>query len=271
MDISGYALVVGGGSGIGRACALLLAKEGAAGVMIGDIAFEAATNVVAECETLATNSSFRAGAVRIDVTSEDSVRDAFQQTVDIFDRIDYCVNSAGIGMERPADIASLQLTEFQRFMDINTTGTFLVTREASVVMRKQKLRPVSAASPGRGSTRGSIVNLCSASSMAAAWGVLPYTTSKHASLGLTKNSALDNAAYGIRVNCICPSWTETPMVQRAVDGMDGLADIIRDKLPIGRMAIPDEIADVVIFTLSPRGSFMTGSAVVVDGGLLMGI
>jgi NAD(P)-dependent dehydrogenase (short-subunit alcohol dehydrogenase family) len=78
--------------------------------------------------------------------------------------------------------------DFQRFQDVNTTGTFLVTREASVVMRAQKLRPVSTSSPLRGETRGSIVNLGSASSMTAAWGVLPYTTSKHATLGLTKNS-----------------------------------------------------------------------------------
>lgn len=83
--------------------------------------------------------------------------------------------------------------------------------------------------------------------------------------------ALDNASYGIRVNCICPSWTDTPMVQRAIDGMEGLSDFIKTKLPIGRMAMPAEIADAVIFALSPRASFMTGSALVVDGGLLMGI
>lgn len=93
-----------------------------------------------------------------------------------------------IGVQQPADIATLQLAEFQRFLDVNTTGTFLVTREATRVMRAQKLRPVLDSAPGRGTTRGSIVNLCSASSLSAAWGVLPYTTSKHASLGLTKNS-----------------------------------------------------------------------------------
>lgn len=84
----------------------------------------------------------------------------------------------------------MELSEFQRFLDINTTGTFLVTREASVAMRAQKLRDVSpsGAFPGRGSTRGAIVNLCSAASIGTVAGILPYTTSKHAQLGLSKTS-----------------------------------------------------------------------------------
>ncbi|KAH7383970.1 putative short-chain dehydrogenase [Pyrenochaeta sp. MPI-SDFR-AT-0127] len=271
MNVTGSGLIVGGGNGIGKACAILLALEGAAGVLIGDIDIEAANRVAAECQAVATNTHFRAEGIRVDVTHEYSVKRMFKRMLELFDRIDYCVNCAGIGAQEPSDIASLTLIDFQRFQDVNTIGTFLVTREASVMMRTQTLQPVSELSPLRGKTRGSIVNLGSASSMTAAWGVLPYTTSKHATLGLTKNSALDNAAYGIRVNCICPSWTDTPMVQRAVDGIDGLQDFIKAKLPIGRMAVPEEIADAVIFALSPRSSFMTGSALVIDGGLLMGI
>jgi NAD(P)-dependent dehydrogenase (short-subunit alcohol dehydrogenase family) len=271
MDITGHAVVIGGGSGIGEACAMGLAKEGAAGVLIGDINLEAATKTVADCQAVATNSSFRAEAVKIDVTDETSVRAFFARAVELFERVDYAVSCAGIGAQSPTDIASLELAEFQKFLNVNTTGTFLTTREASVVMRAQKLRPVSESSPGRGETRGVIVNLCSASSLRSAWGIIPYTTSKHAQVGLTTNSALDNAAHGIRVNSICPSWTDTPMVAKAVEGIDGLGDFIKSKLPIGRMALPEEIADTVIFALSPRSSFMTGSAIVVDGGLLMGI
>lgn len=93
-----------------------------------------------------------------------------------------------IGVQKGVDIASLSLADFQRFLDINTTGMFLVTREASIVMRAQEPQPVSQSSPGRGTTRGAIVNLGSGSSMIATPGVLPYTASKHAALGLSKNS-----------------------------------------------------------------------------------
>lgn len=93
-----------------------------------------------------------------------------------------------IGVQTAVDIASLSLSEFQRFLDVNTTGMFLVTREASITMRAQELLPVSESSTGRGKTRGSIVNLGSANSIVAVPGVLPYTASKHAVLGLSKNS-----------------------------------------------------------------------------------
>jgi NAD(P)-dependent dehydrogenase (short-subunit alcohol dehydrogenase family) len=156
-------------------------------------------------------------------------------------------------------------------------------------MRMQELRPLSNAS--RGSIRGAIVNLGSATSLVASPGVLPYTASKHAALGLTKNSgkshsnfnqntqrcimhkltsliisALDNASYGIRVNCVCPSWTDTPMVRRAIEGVEGLAEFINKAVPLGRIAVPEEVADVVVFLCSPRSSYMTGCALIVDGG-----
>ncbi|MCJ1391939.1 hypothetical protein MMC18_004806 [Xylographa bjoerkii] len=263
MDIGGNALVIGGGSGIGRACAVLLAKEGASGVVVADLAIEAARITIAECRTVAVNPEFQAKAVLVDVAQEDSVRDLFSETVSSFGRVDYCVNCAGIGAQKATDIASLSLAEFQRFLDINTTGMFLVTREASIVMRAQEMRP---STPGRGTTRGAIVNLGSAASLVASAGVLPYTASKHAALGLTKNSALDNAAFGIRVNCVCPSWTDTPMIRRAMEGVEGLAKFIEGAVPIGRIAVPEEVADVVVFLCNTRSSYMTGCALIVDGG-----
>ncbi|KAI1474621.1 hypothetical protein K445DRAFT_305036 [Daldinia sp. EC12] len=288
MDISGRALVVGGGSGIGRACALLFAKEGAAGVMVADIAIDAAADVVAECKAVATNSQFQAEAIQVDITEEDSVRGLMAQMIHVFKRMDYCVNCAGIGVQEAVDIAGMSLTEFQRFLDVNTVGMFLVTREASIAMRAQEPQVVSQSSPGRGTTRGAIVNLGSGSSMIATPGVLPYTTSKHAALGLSKNSgelrhtydpsrytcraymrgfpALDNASHGIRVNCVCPSWTDTPMVRAAMNGVEGLEKFIEAAVPIGRIALPEEVADTVIFLCSPRSSYVTGCGFLVDGG-----
>ncbi|KEY64668.1 hypothetical protein S7711_02868 [Stachybotrys chartarum IBT 7711] len=269
MNINGNALVVGGvtaGGGIGRACVVQLAKEGASAILVADLAIEAARDALAEAQAVATNPMFQGKAVPLDVTREESVRSLFNEMVSAFGRIDYCINCAGIGAQQATDIASLSLAEFQRFLDLNTTGMFLMTREASITMRAQEPRSVSASEPGRGLSRGTIVNLASASSLVATTGVLPYTTSKHAVLGLTKNSALDNVSYNIRVNCICPSWVETPMVKKAMEGVEGLAEIIEAAVPMGRIATPEEVADVVIFMCSPRSSYMTGSALVVDGG-----
>ncbi|PYH85490.1 NAD(P)-binding protein [Aspergillus uvarum CBS 121591] len=267
METTGYALVVGGGSGIGKACALLFAKEGAAGVIVADLDVSAAETVGAQCVPVASNPKFRAEAIQVDITKEDSVKRAVDKAVQAFGRIDYCVNCAGIGVQQGTDIVSLSLADIKRFIEVNTIGTFLVTREVSAVMRSQE--PVtnsSSSATNRGETRGAIVNLGSASSKVAAPGVLPYTASKHAVLGLSKNAALDNVDHGIRVNCVCPSWVDTPMVQEAVAGVDGLADFIKAAVPMGRIAHPEEVADAVIFLCSPRSSYITGSDLIVDGG-----
>ncbi|KAF5620207.1 short-chain dehydrogenase reductase SDR [Fusarium sp. NRRL 52700] len=263
MDVSGYALVVGGGSGIGRACAISFAKDGACGVLVADIAVGLAKDVVNECKAAAVNKDFRCEAIHVDVTREESVQNLMSHAVQTFGRIDYCVNSAGIGVRQAADIANTPLSDFERFIQVNTAGMFLVTREASITMRAQE--PV-AITAGRGPSRGAIVNLGSASSMVASPGVLPYTTSKHAALGLTKNSALDNASHGIRVNCVCPSWTDTPMTRQALEGVQGLVEFVRAAVPMGRIATPDEVADAVIFLCSSRASYITGTALIVDGG-----
>jgi NAD(P)-dependent dehydrogenase (short-subunit alcohol dehydrogenase family) len=182
---------------------------------VADLAIEAARDALAEAQAVATHPMFQGKAVPLDVTREESVRNIFNEMVSAFGRIDYCINCAGvslmldlsmritalltrsalfqIGAQQTTDIASLSLAEFQRFLDLNTTGMFLVTREASIAMRAQEPRSVSASEPARGLSRGTIVNLASASSLVATTGVLPYTTSKHAVLGLTKNSGKHSA------------------------------------------------------------------------------
>ncbi|RWA08740.1 hypothetical protein EKO27_g6376 [Xylaria grammica] len=250
MDIAGNALVIGGGGGIGRACAILFAKEGARAVAIADLNLQAASDTLAECQAMTKGKGFKGKALKIDITRESSVCEVFSDVSQTLGRIDYCVNCAGIGVQEAADIVSLSMPEFQRFLDVNAT-------EAQVVSRNY---------PSRGETRGCIVNLGSGSSLVATAGVLPYTASKHAALGLSKNSALDNAAYGIRVNCVCPSWTNTPMVQKAIEGVKGLEEFINRAVPMGRIAVPDEVADAVIFLCSPRSSYITGCGLIIDGG-----
>ncbi|KAI1405139.1 hypothetical protein F4819DRAFT_494345 [Hypoxylon fuscum] len=252
MDIAGYALIVGGGSGIGRACALGLAKDGASGVMVADLDIDSANEVASACKSSAINPNFRVRSIVVDVTLEESVKHAAEDTAEAFGRIDYCVNCAGIGVQSDREIAEANTAEFTRFMNVNVTGTFHVLRAVSAIMKLQDPKPVSVASTDRGVSRGVIVTMGSASSFVSTPRMVQYTTSKHAVLGLSKNAALDNAAYSIRVNCICPSWVDTPMMQRAIAGVPGLEQMINSMVPLGRMARPEEVADAVIFLCSPR-------------------
>ncbi|POS71440.1 short-chain dehydrogenase/reductase SDR [Diaporthe helianthi] len=280
MDVSGYALIVGGahktlaaGSGIGRACVLAFASQGASGIIVADLDQAAAKTVADEAKRVAENPSLRIHPREIDVRSEASVEQVFQDAVGLFGRVDYCVNCAGIGVEKAAAVAEADASEFARFLEVNVTGTFLVTRAASAVMAAQeplpqfqRRGPGNEAVAGRSAFRGVIVNMASAASYVSTPGMVQYTTSKHAVLGLSKNAALDNAAHGIRVNCICASWVHTPMVQKAIDNVPGLDKMIEAAVPMGRMALSDEIADSVIFLCSPRSSFITGCGLIVDGG-----
>ncbi|CAI6101389.1 unnamed protein product [Clonostachys chloroleuca] len=263
MDITGFALVVGGGSGIGRECALAFAEEGASGLIVADLDLPSATKVAAEANALAAakHPGFRATPFKVDVTSEDSVNRLMACVRATSGRLDYCVNCAGIGVERAAPIAEASLAEFNRFLDVNVSGTFLVTRAASSMMAAQE--PIKdSPSP----VRGAIVNMGSAASFVSTPQMVQYTASKHAILGLTKNAALDNAALGIRVNCICASWVDTPMVRKAIDQVPDLEELIQSAVPMGRMAHAKEIADSVMFLCSERSSYITGCGLVVDGG-----
>ncbi|KAL7931843.1 hypothetical protein V8C35DRAFT_329213 [Trichoderma chlorosporum] len=266
MDINGNAFIVGGGSGIGRACALGLAKEGAKGVLIADMNVEAASRVVAECKDVATAADFRAEFLQLDVSQEESVTNATKYMSKTFERIDYCINCAGIGVQLARGISDADFGEFGRFLRTHVEGTFLLVKAVSAAMQLQELKPVDSANPARGGTRGSIVTLGSGNSFAAAPHLVQYTTAKHAVLGMTKNAALDNAAYGIRVNCVCPTWVETPMIQRARDGGVEIDNWVKGMVPLGRIATAEEVADAVIFFCSPRSSYATGSGFILDGG-----
>ncbi|PHH61956.1 hypothetical protein CDD81_7705 [Ophiocordyceps australis] len=167
-------------------------------------------------------------------------------------------------------MAEADASEFARFLTINVTGTFNVTRAVSAAMKSQEARPVtvsaSCTAVERGVCRGAIVNLGSASSYVATPGLVHYTTSKHAVLGLSKNAALDNIAHGIRVNCLCPTWVDTPMVQKAMASLPDLEPMIKALVPMGRIACVQEVADAALFMCSPRSSYITGSGLILDGG-----
>ncbi|GLB08937.1 hypothetical protein AtubIFM57258_004846 [Aspergillus tubingensis] len=268
MNIDGFALVTGAGSGIGRDCAIAYAIEGAAGVAFADLDPVAATAAAEESKSLATNPDYRALTIEVNVRDPDSVQEMVDTVVMAFGRIDYSVNSAGVGVEQPAEISKASVREFERFMDVNVKGTLLCVRAVSAQMKQQEARYFSLrkSTPARSCGRGVIINLGSSNSYVATPNIVQYTASKHAVMGITRNAALDLAPYGIRVNSICPSWVETPMIERAVAGDPNLAFVMSRVVPMGRIATKEEVSDVLMFMSSPRASFVTGAGWMVDGG-----
>ncbi|XRM48339.1 hypothetical protein ABZX51_011266 [Aspergillus tubingensis] len=268
MNIDGFALVTGAGSGIGRDCAIAYAIEGAAGVAFADLDPIAATAAAEESKLLATNPNYRALTIEVNVRDPDSVQEMVDTVVMAFGRIDYSVNSAGVGVEQPAEISKASVREFERFMDVNVKGTLLCVRAVSAQMKQQEARHFSLrkSTPARSCGRGVIINLGSSNSYVATPNIVQYTASKHAVMGITRNAALDLAPYGIRVNSICPSWVETPMIERAVAGDPNLAFVMSRVVPMGRIATKEEVSDVLMFMSSPRASFVTGAGWMVDGG-----
>ncbi|BCS03322.1 SDR family NAD(P)-dependent oxidoreductase [Aspergillus luchuensis] len=268
MNIDGFALVTGAGSGIGRDCAIAYAIEGAAGVAFADLDPVAATAAAEESKLLATNPNYRALTIEVNVRDPDSVQEMVDTVVMAFGRIDYSVNSAGVGVEQPAEISKASVREFERFMDVNVKGTLLCVRAVSAQMKQQEARHFSLrkSTPARNCGRGVIINLGSSNSYVATPNIVQYTASKHAVMGITRNAALDLAPYGIRINSICPSWVETPMIERAVAGDPNLAFVMSRVVPMGRIATKEEVSDVLMFMSSPRASFVTGAGWMVDGG-----
>lgn len=238
------ALVTGAAQGIGQQTAVVLASRDHA-VVLNDLRPAG--------ETLATITG--AGGVAVnaiaDVGDEAAVIGMVRETLDRFGRIDVLVNNAGISLQRPAE--STTLAEWERVMRINLTGPFLLCREIGNHMLE------------RG--EGSIVNIASVAGLLAVSDRSAYNTSKHGLIGLTKTLAAEWGGHGVRVNAVCPGWVKTPM-DDADQGPAGYTDAdINGRIPMGRFAMPDDIAQAVAFLADPALSgFVNGHCLSVDGG-----
>jgi NAD(P)-dependent dehydrogenase (short-subunit alcohol dehydrogenase family) len=233
------AFVTGAGSGIGEAVARALHAEGAS-VTLADVS-ESAGVIAAEL------GDDRAAAVRLDVRDEAQVADALRGDVDVL------VNVAGIGSTTNAPDTSLEVWE--NVFAVNARGTFLTCKHAI---------PGMAARGG-----GAIVNVSSVAALVGLKNRAAYAASKGAVLAFTRALAVDHVANGIRVNAVCPGTVDSPWVRRLVEDVGESLDALRARQPMGRLGTPAEIAEAILYLASDQAAFVTGTGLVIDGGLTM--
>lgn len=250
MEFSGKAaFITGGGNGIGRATALLLAERGAR-VCVADYDADAAA---ATAEAI-RDAGGEAVSIGGDVADKAAVQAMVDLTLETFGALDCAFNNAGI--THPDD-QHWDDAAFQRTMDVNLTGVFYCM--------KAELEHMVAAG------RGSIVNTASlAALIAVAEPNQPaYTASKHAVVGLTKSAAIRHARQGIRVNAVLPGVTMTNMIRQVMAQSVEAKATLENLSPMGRVAEPREIAEAALFLASDRASYITGHSLVVDGGIFI--
>ena len=243
-------LITGAASGIGRATALEAYAEGAR-LLLSDVDAAAGEALAAEI----TGQGGTAVFARCDVTNEAEVEALVARTTGELGCLDGAFNCAGI-LGTVGMTTDTSLDDWRRIIDVDLNGVFLCT--------KHELRAMAA----QGS--GAILNMASAAGVIGWAGACGYVAAKHGVVGLSKSAALEFAAQGVRVNAICPSYVETPMVEdlfaNLLGGDPAYVDAALANHPIGRFAKPAEIAAACVWLLSDKASFVTGTAMSVDGG-----
>jgi NAD(P)-dependent dehydrogenase (short-subunit alcohol dehydrogenase family) len=242
------ALITGASSGIGRATAILFAKEGAKVVVNYSHSVDDANEVVSEIK----KSGGEAIAIKADVSDEADIIKMVDETVKKYKKIDILYSNAGIELQKP--ITATTVEEWDKVLAINLRGMFLCAKHVIPVMEKNG--------------GGSIVNTSSGAALIGQPNLSAYSASKGGVLSLTKTMAIEYAPK-IRVNCICPGAIDTPMLRRFIDSSPNPAETEKQMKmihPLGRLGKPEEIANAALYLASDESSFVTGHALVVDGG-----
>ena len=239
------ALITGAARGIGLRIAETFADAGAH-IIVQDVNAEGAEATAA---TLRANGA-EALAVAGSVSNPDDVTRAFTRADEAFGRVDILVNNAGISESKPT--LEMTVADWDHTIDINLRGAFLCALEAGRRMTMQ------------GS--GVIINMASIYGVVAAPGRLSYAVSKTGLVAMTKVLAVEWAQKGVRVNAIAPGYTRTPLLMGIIEQGQVDADAVERRTPMGRLAKPQEIADLALFLASSRAAFITGQVVAVDGG-----
>ena len=245
------ALITGAGSGIGRATAILFAREGAR-VAAADISHQAAAETVRAIEELGGLAEALSG----DVADSDDAREMVRSAVDSFGRLDILVNSAGVSARNALPEGASPEDVWDKVIDVNLKGTYLPSWHAVPEMDK--------------SGGGSIVNLASIMGLVGYpvgfnGGFNPYPPSKGGVVQFTRTLAIDCASMNIRVNCLCPGYTATNLTSSLAEDPDVLAKL-EGLHPMGRLGRADEIANAALYLASDEAGFVTGTALAVDGG-----
>lgn len=246
------AVITGGASGIGEASVRLFVEEGAR-VVIADMQRERGESLAAE---LGDATRF----VQVEVRQEDQVKGAIDTATNEWGRLDCIFNNAGFGGVL-GPIEDIPVEEFDMSFDVLVKGVFLGMKHAIPVMRKQ--------------AAGSIINTGSIAAITAGRGPMVYAACKAAVVHLSKVTAMSVADDSIRVNAICPGYIATPLSTNTVGRPDSLIDDriegMEHQQPIPRVGRPDDIAEMALYLASDRSSFITGQALVVDGGATTGV
>ncbi len=245
------AIITGGASGMGEATVRLFVDEGAR-VVVADVQD-------AKGNTLADTLGGAAVYQHTDVADEDEIKAAVARAMDEFGRLDVMFNNAGFGGAL-GPIESTPVDEYDRTMHVLLRGPFLGMKHAASIMKAQ------------GS--GSIISTASVAGLGGGRGPHIYSAAKAGVINLTRSVALELAEHGIRVNCICPGGIATPLLAGAMGGTEQALDLVRTALagfqPVPRSGLPEDIAKTALWLAGDESTFVTGQAIVVDGGLMTG-
>lgn len=244
------AVIAGAGSGIGRATAQLMAREGAQ-VVVADIDDDHARETL----DLIQKEGGRGITVVGDLTEAEVARRVAETAVEHFGRIDYLCNSAGL--QTYGTVETTDEATWDRTIDVNLKSIFLLSKYCIPEIKKQG--------------KGAVVNISSVQGLSCQSNVSAYAASKGGAIALTRAMALDYAPHNIRVNCICPGSIDTPMLRYGAGEHGDADEVIRSwgaDHPIGRVGTPEEVAETVAFLFSDAAGFILGRPIVVDGGLI---